>query len=106
MKKNCIALAPYAAVLAADFWLLPFLAADTGGAMLLMLCVMPLLAFMTGVVWGVRRGASVWPALAALVLFLPAIFLHFNATAWVYAPAYAVLVLAGTGLGRLFHGKR
>ena len=53
MKKKLLTLLPYLAALAADFYLLPLLARDTGSAMLLMLIVMPLAAFLTGVAYGV-----------------------------------------------------
>ena len=106
MKKKLTALIPCLAVLAADFYLLPLLARDTGGAMFLMLCVMPLAAFFTGAVYGLRRGFSLLLPLAALLLFLPTIFLFYNSSAWVYAPACALIALAGNGAGKLLHGKR
>ena len=31
----------------------------------------------------------------ALLLFIPTIWIHYNATAWVYAPVYGAVVLAG-----------
>ncbi len=106
MRKKLAPLAPYLAALAIDFYLLPFLMRSTGTAMLLMLCVMPLIALMTGILYGTRRGFGVPLSIAALVLFVPTVFIHYNASAWVYAPLYAVLVLAGTGIGRIFHGRR
>ena len=48
MKKNFTAMLPYLLVLAADFYLLPLLMRDTGGAMVMMLCVMPVIAFVCG----------------------------------------------------------
>ena len=106
MKKHILPLLPYLAVLTALFYLLPLLTRDTGGAMFLMLCVTPLAAFLTGLVYGLRRGFSILLPLAALLLFLPTIFLFYNSSAWVYAPAYALIVLIGNGAGKLFHGKR
>lgn len=106
MREKLTAMIPYAAVLAADFDLLPFLARDTGSAMLLMLCVMPLAAFVTALAYGMRRGFSLLLPAAAFLLFLPAVFIHYNASAWVYAVAYAVVVLAGNGVGRIFCGRR
>lgn len=106
MKKQPAAMLPYLAVLAADFYLLPFLARDTGTAMLLMLAVMPLTAFLTAVVCGLRNGFSILLPVAAAVLFIPAVFLHYNSTAWVYAVFYGLTVLAGNGLGGVFHRKR
>lgn len=106
MKKTLIALIPYGILLGIDFYLLPCLIRDTGTAMLLLLCVMPLLAFVTAAAYGMRQGFSLLLPAAAALLFIPTLFLYYNASAWVYAPAYAVIVLAGTGFGRMFHGKR
>ena len=106
MKNKLTALLPYAIALAAEFYLLPLLMKDTGTSMLLMLCVMPLAAFITGAVYGLRRGFSLLLPLAALLLFLPTIFLFYNSSAWVYAPACALIALAGNGAGKLLHGKR
>lgn len=106
MKRKLQTLLPYAAVLAVDFYLLPLLAKDTGAAMVLMLCVMPVIALITGLLYGVRHGFSLLPAIAAFVLFAPTIFIHYNATAWVYSPAYGAIVLIGNIIGRIFYGKR
>ena len=106
MKQRFTALLPYLLVLGVDFYLLPLLMKDTGAAMVLMLCVMPLIAFFTGLICGVRKGFRPLLSLAALILFAPTIFIHYNATAWPYAVVYAVIVLAGNGLGRMFYGKR
>lgn len=106
MKNKITALLPYLLVLAADFYLLPLLMRDTGAAMFLMLCVMPVIALASGVIYGVRSGFCVLLPIAAALLFLPTVWIHYNATAWVYAPAYGVVVLIGMGLGRIFYGKR
>ena len=106
MKNKLLTLLPHLAALAADFYLLPLLARDTGSAMLLMLIVMPLAAFLTGVAYGVRNGFCVLLPIAAAVLFIPTIWIHYNASAWVYAPAYGVIVLVGNGLGRAFYRRR
>ena len=106
MKKLLLPLLPCLAVLTALFYLLPLLMRDTGSAMFLMLCVTPLAAFLTGLVYGLRRGFSILLPLAALLLFLPTVFLFYNSSAWVYAPACALIALAGNGAGKLLHGKR
>ena len=106
MKRNRIALLPYVLALAVNFYLLPLLMGDTGAAMLLILCVMPLAAFVTALIYGMHRGFSPLLSLAAFVLFLPTVFLYYNASAWVYAAAYALIVLAGNGVGRILYGRR
>ena len=87
MKQKLTALLPYALLLCADFYLLPLLIRDTGSAMLLLLAAMPLAAFL-------------------LAVLLPSLPLFYNISAWVYGVFYALVVLAGTGVGRLFQGKR
>ena len=106
MKDTIRPLLPYAAFLAADYYLLPLLIRDTGSAMALMLCAMPLLAFLCALVCGMRRGFRPLLAVIAALLFLPAIPLFYNPTAWPYAPAYGLAVLLGNALGRVFYGRR
>ncbi len=106
MKKNLAALAPYIIALAIDFYLLPFLISNTGTAMLLTLCVIPCVALCSGVIYGLLNGFGFTLSIAALLLFIPAIFIHYNSSAWIYAPVYAAIVLAGTGLGQIFHRKK
>ncbi len=50
-------------------------------------------------------GFSLWdgfrwirPALA-VVLFVPAMFLHYNESAWIYLPVYGILCLIGCSAG-------
>lgn len=106
MRHRFSALLPYAAVLAVDFCLLPFLAVNTGAAILLMLCVMPLTAFVSAVICGVRSGFQPILPVIALLLFIPTVWIHYNPSAWIYSPVYAAAVLAGNLTGTLFHGKR
>ncbi len=106
MKAKLLNMLPYLIVLAVDFYLLPVAAQNTGAAMLLMLCVMPLVALVTGVAYGLRNGFSLLLSLMALILFIPTIFIYYNASACVYAPFYAVIVLVGNGIGRAFYMKR
>ena len=106
MKKKLLGVLPYIAALAVNFYLLPRLIADTGTAMVLMLCVMPLLTFIISLLYGVRQGFWLPLSVIAMVLFAPTIFLYYNETAWPYVFIYGVLSLAGNGVGRIFYRKR
>lgn len=106
MRTRLRELLPYLLMLAADFYLLPLLIRDTGTAMVLTLCAMPVAAFAAGVACGVRQGFRPLLAAAAAVLFLPTLPLYYNLSAWVYAPVYGAVVLLGCGLGRGFYGRR
>lgn len=106
MKKRFIPLIPYAIVLAVNFYLLPCLIRDTGMAMVMMLCVIPLITFVCGVICGVRQGFALFLPLLTMVLFFPTVFIYYNITAWVYIPVYGIITLAGNGFGRIFYKKR
>lgn len=106
MKKRLIALAPCAAAFAASFYALPLLAKDTGTAMLVMLCVMPMITFICSMLYGVKRGFELLLPVIAIVLFAPTVFLYYNESAWVYAAIYGVISLAGNSAGRIFYQRR
>lgn len=106
MKKKLLGALPYIAALAVNFYLLPRLISDTGTAMVLMLCAMPLLTFIISLLYGVRQGFSFLLPAAAMALFAPTVLLYYNETAWLYMPVYGVLSLAGNGVGRIFYRKR
>ena len=106
MRRKFLSLTPYFLVLGADFYLLPLLMRDTGSAMVLMLCVMPAIAFTAAVAAGICRGFTALLPLGAVILFIPTVFIHYNRSAWGYAVAYGLIVLAGTGAGGLFYRRR
>ena len=106
MKKKLITLIPYAIVFAVDFYLFPAVIRNIGIAMLVMLCIIPLIAFLAAVVYGTVNGFNIILPILAMLLFLPTIFIYYNYTAWVYVIAYGVIVLAGNGIGRIFYKRR
>ncbi len=91
----------YLAVTALAFYLLPFVIRDTGSGMLILLIVLPAVCFILGFLLGLRSGINLIFVVLLGILFLPTLFLHYNSSAWVYAPAYALLALAGNWLGAL-----
>lgn len=106
MKKRFVSLVPYVIALAVNFYLLPCLIKDTGMAMVMMLCVIPLAAFVCGVICGGRKGFEPLLTLLAMVLFFPTVFIYYNITAWVYVLIYGFIVLAGNSVGRIFYKKK
>ena len=97
---------PDLAYVAAAFYLLPLLMRNTGGAMILMLVLLPLLCLLLSMFYGARRGFHPLYAVLVALLFVPSLFLYYNASAWVYAPAYGLIALAGNALGLLFNRGR
>jgi len=96
----------FTAVVAAVFYLLPLLSRNTGLAMLNLLCVTPLSVLSASLLYGVRKGFSLLLPLIVFLLFLPALFLFYNGSAFLYAPIFAALSLVGNTVGRAFYGKR
>lgn len=105
MRKKLTEALPFIILLSVDFYLLPFLARETGAAMLLMLCMMPLIAFIASLAYGMRRGFHIILPAVATILFIPTIFIHYNSSAWIYAIIYGAVALAGTGIGAFLHKK-
>ncbi len=106
MKKKLLALLPYAIALAIIYYVLPLLIKDTGIGMFMLLLVIPLLTFICAVIYGVRQRFDFLLPLTVAVLFVPTIFIFYNASAWVFIIAYAVIALVGNGIGRAFHKKK
>ncbi len=106
MPHNLITLIPYVVILGINFYLLPLLAKNTGAAMLLMLCIMPLVALGSAIMYGTRNGFSLILPTLAFILFFPTIFLYYNPSAWIYAIIYTVIILAGLVIGTFLYKKR
>lgn len=92
---------PYVGVTAAAFYLLPAVMKNTGVAMVSMLAIMPLLCFVMAAMFGRKYGFCVWYGVLIGLLFVPSLFLFYNASAWVYAPVYGLIALVGNLLGKM-----
>lgn len=101
MKQKMRALLPYGAALAVNFYGLPLLVRNTGAAMLVMLAVIPIVTFLCAAIYGSRKGFGFLFPIMTAVLFAPSILLFYNASAAVYIAIYAVIALAGNGIGSL-----
>ena len=106
MKNNLITQIPYILIQGINFYLLPLWAKNTGSAMLLMLCIMPLIALVTAIIYGIRHGFNLTLPVLTFVLFLPTIYIYYNSSAWIYAIVYAAIVLVGIIIGKLLQGKQ
>lgn len=90
---------PFLIVILACFYLLPLLIQDTGSGMLILLIVTPLLCFVCSLLYGTKKAFSPLYALIVALLFVPAIFIFYNSSAWIYAPAYGAIALLGGAAG-------
>lgn len=105
MKKRLLTLLPYVIILAIAFYVLPLLIKDTGSGMFMLLLVIPLLTLICAVIYGVRQRFDFLLPLTTAILFSPTILIFYNASAWAYILAYAVIAIIGNGIGRAFHKR-
>ena len=102
MKKSL----PYVLLLLLDFYLLPVWIRDTGSAILMLLCIIPIGCFIGSVLYGFRRGIGLYYPLLVAALFVPSLFLYYNISAWVYLVVYGILAFLGEALGSFLSAKR
>ncbi len=103
MKKRIWTLLIYSIVLVIAFYVLPMLITDTGLGMLMLLFVIPFIAFICALVYGIKQGFNLLLPIIAAVLFTPTLFIFYNKSAWVYIVTYVIITLVGNGIGRIFY---
>lgn len=99
--KKWVSLLPFLGALLILFYLLPLLIQNTGSGMVVLLILLPFACFASAILYGffARLGWWVYP-LAAMLLFVPSLFLYYNSSAFIYVPVYGVITLAGSLAGR------
>lgn len=102
MKK----MTPYLFVILLDFYILPLFIRNTGLAIVLLLVIIPLVCFICSVFYGIKNAFHVSYAVAVAILFIPAIFIYYNISAWLYIFAYGINALAGDFIGSLFYQRK
>ena len=58
-----------------------------------------------GYFYGRKHGRDPVMPLASAILFLPCMFIFYNASAWVYMPLLAVSSFFGECIGKLYQGR-
>jgi len=106
MKKTILKMLPYLFIFIICYYIVPFIIVDTGTAMLLLLMIMPLLSFICPFIYGVRHGFNLLLAVCAGILFIPAVFIHYNKSAMAYAAVYGMIAMIGNAVGKIFYGKK
>ncbi len=98
MKQN-IKLIPYLLINTISFYLLPIFAKETTSAILVMLIMLPIICFTTGIIYGMRHSFTWIYPLSISVLFAPTIFLFYNYTALIYIFGYGLISFIGILIG-------
>lgn len=90
---------------AISFYLFPLLGNSTGSFMVILLLIIPLSCFAISYVYGYKNGWNMIFPIAIGILFIPAIFVYFNSTAWVYSVGYSIISAAGVFVGKTVKSK-
>lgn len=97
---------PYLLIIAGGFYLLPLLIRDTGSAMVVLLILVPAICLLSSVFYGVKNSFHWQFCVMVALLFVPSVFLFYNASAWVYIIGYGANALIGNLIGSIFSKKR
>ncbi|MCR3922844.1 MAG: hypothetical protein NUK65_10075 [Firmicutes bacterium] len=90
---------------ATSFYLFPLIANSTGSFMVILLVIIPLTCFAISFIYGFKNGWNLFFSIAIGILFIPAIFIYFNSTAWVYIVGYSIISSAGVFVGKTIKNK-
>ncbi|GAB2026015.1 hypothetical protein OfM1_20880 [Lactovum odontotermitis] len=99
MTRSLKPMLSHLVILAADFYLLPLIISSTGAAMFLLLIVMPFICLVSSIVYGFRHSFNIVFVVLSSILFIPSIFIFYNASAWIYVLAYGIITLIGNLTG-------
>jgi len=87
------------------FYGLPFAIKNMAAAMIVLLFATPLFSFVCSLVFGIKNGFNIFYPLVTGLLYIPAIFIFYNESAWIYPVAYFIVSLIGNLIGRAFFSK-
>lgn len=101
IKKNWV----YYFIIFITFYLIPILIQDTGSGMFILLIVIPLITLITSIIYGLRNVFDfIYPLIVAF-LFIPTLFIYYNASAWTYILVYSMIAVIGELLGKTLQKK-
>lgn len=85
--------------ISAVYYLFPLVFHDTGGYILYLLVLAPVLSFVAALFPSMKYGYELLFPIMCGVLFIPSALLYFNETAFVYAIVYVACAFFGSVLG-------
>ena len=101
IKKNWI----YYLIIFIAFYLVPILIKDTGSGMTILLIVIPLITLINSLIYGLRNIFDFIYPLVVAIMFIPTLFIYYNASAWIYIISYSLIALIGELLGKTLQKK-
>ena len=93
----------YLMVIMLAFYVLPVLINDTGTGIFFLLILIPIICFLTSLIYGIRHSFNLIFLLLIMILFVPTIFIFifYNESAAVYVLIYGIIATTGNLLGSL-----
>lgn len=101
IKKNWV----YYFIIFITFYLIPILIQDTGSGMFILLIVIPLITLITSIIYGLRNVFDFIYPLIVAILFIPTLFIYYNASVWTYILVYSMIAVIGELLGKTLQKK-
>nr|WP_314611102.1 hypothetical protein [uncultured Lachnoanaerobaculum sp.] len=91
----------YLIVIMLAFYVLPALINDTGTGIFFLLILIPIICFLTSLIYVIRHSFNLIFLLLIMILFVPTIFIFYNESAAVYVLIYGIIATTGNILGSL-----
>ena len=95
----------YLLIFAITFYILPLLGKVIGNFMFILLILIPLICFITSLLYSLKNGLNLVFSFIVGVLFIPTIVTYYNSSAWVYIIGYTIISLTGNLIGGFFRKK-
>lgn len=73
--------------------------------MAILLIVIPLIVLITSLIYGLRNTFDFIYPLVVAIMFIPTLFIYYNASAWIYIISYSLIALIGELLGKTLQKK-
>ena len=92
---------PFLGVNICAFYILPFRIVHTGSAIFILLVEIPVICFVTSLIYGIKRSFNLIYTLLVMLAFVPTIFIFYNESAAIYILIYGAISLVGNFIGYL-----
>ena len=96
---------PYLAIIVAGFYVLPLIMMNTGMAMLILLVALPILCIIYSYLYSLKNGFSILFPIIVALSFIPAVFIFYNESAFIYVFIYFAVTLAANLVGMIFYKR-
>ena len=82
------------------FYILPLFIIDTGSAMFILLCAIPILLFFISCFYGFNKNTRIIYPIIGTLLFIPTIFIYYNSSAKIYILIFGIVIFLGYFIGK------